>query len=90
MYSCINHYRWRYHEAWTYPKLEKALKEAGIPYTIYDKTVANPTTVNVREALELYHKEGCDAIIGFGGGSSMDCARQSVPVRSNPISLWLR
>ena len=53
-------------------RLEKALKEAGIPYTIYDKTVANPTTVNVREALELYHKEGCDAIIGFGGGSSMD------------------
>lgn len=42
-------------------RLEKALKEAGIPYTIYDKTVANPTTVNVREALELYHKEGCDA-----------------------------
>lgn len=56
-------------------RLEKALKETGIPYTIYDKTVANPTTVNVREALELYHKEGCDAIIGFGGGSSMDCAK---------------
>ena len=56
-------------------RLEKALKDAGIPYTIYDKTVANPTTVNVREALELYHKEGCDAIIGFGGGSSMDCAK---------------
>ena len=56
-------------------RLEKALKEAGIPYTIYDKTVANPTTVNVREALELYHKEGCDAIIGLGGGSSMDCAK---------------
>lgn len=56
-------------------RLEKALKEAGIPYTIYDKTVANPTTVNVREALELYHKEGCDAIIGFVGGSSMDCAK---------------
>lgn len=56
-------------------RLEKALKEAGIPYTIYDKTVANPTTVNVRESLELYHKEGCDAIIGFGGGSSMDCAK---------------
>ena len=56
-------------------RLEKALKEAGIPYTIYDKTIANPTTVNVLEALELYHKEGCDAIIGFGGGSSMDCAK---------------
>ena len=56
-------------------RLEKALKEDCIPYTIYYKTVENPTTVYVREALELYHKEGCDAIIGFGGGSSMDCAK---------------
>ena len=65
-------------------RLEKALKEAGIPYTIYDKTVANPTTVNVREALELYHKEGCDAIIGFGGGSSMDCAKAVGACAVNP------
>ena len=56
-------------------RLEQALAKEEIPYTIYDKTVANPTTVNVREALELYHREGCDAIIGFGGGSSMDCAK---------------
>ena len=56
-------------------RLEKALKEAGIPYTMYDKTVANPTTVNVQEALDLYHENGCDVIIGFGGGSSMDCAK---------------
>ena len=56
-------------------RLEKTLNESGIPYTIYDKTVANPTTVNVKEALNLYHENGCDAIIGFGGGSSMDCAK---------------
>lgn len=29
----------------------------------------------VPEALELYHNNGCQAIIGFGGGSSMDCAK---------------
>ena len=56
-------------------RLEKSLQEAGIPYTIYYKTVANPTTVNVQEALDLYHENGCDVIIGFGGGSSMDCAK---------------
>ena len=56
-------------------RLEKALEQAGIPYTIYDKTVANPTTENVSEALELYQTCGCDCIIGFGGGSSMDCAK---------------
>lgn len=55
--------------------MKKTLSEHSLPYTIYDKTVANPTTVNVAEALELYHKNGCDVIIGFGGGSSMDCAK---------------
>lgn len=56
-------------------RLEKALENAGICYCIYDKTVANPTTDNVAEAENIYHHEGCDCIIGFGGGSSMDCAK---------------
>ena len=56
-------------------RLEKALDAAGIPCIIYDKTVANPTTVNVAEAVKLYLDNGCDCIIGFGGGSSMDCAK---------------
>ena len=56
-------------------RLEKALAGADIPYFIYDGTVANPTTDNVAEAIEIYQNEGCDCIIGFGGGSSMDCAK---------------
>ena len=36
-------------------RLEKVLTDSSIPYILYDKTVANPTTVNVAEALELYH-----------------------------------
>ena len=56
-------------------RLEKALINSGISYILYDKTVANPTTENVAEALELYHENNCKAIIGFGGGSSMDCAK---------------
>lgn len=56
-------------------RLEHTLKRAAIPFVIYDGTVANPTTINVAEALELYRDHACDAIIGFGGGSSMDCAK---------------
>ncbi|HBN55254.1 MAG TPA: alcohol dehydrogenase [Lachnospiraceae bacterium] len=55
--------------------LEKSLEERGISYCIYDRTVANPTIWNVEEARELYLKEGAQAIIAFGGGSSMDCAK---------------
>ena len=46
-----------------------------IVYTIYDDTVPNPTIINVEEAKELYLENHCQAIIGFGGGSSMDCAK---------------
>ena len=56
-------------------RLENALTHHEISYTIYDKTVANPTSDNVEEALSLYREKGCQAIIGFGGGSSMDCAK---------------
>ena len=51
-------------------RLEKYLCESSISYTIYDKTVANPTTTNVEEALKLYQSRGCNCIIGFGGGSN--------------------
>ena len=56
-------------------RLEDTLDRHFIPYIIYDGTVANPTTTNVDEALALYHEYDCNAIIGFGGGSSIDCAK---------------
>lgn len=56
-------------------RLERCLDDEDISYVIYDKTVPNPTTVNVADALELYQANGCNTIIGFGGGSCMDCAK---------------
>lgn len=55
--------------------LENLLIKAGITCIVYDKTVANPTTDNVEEARQLYLDNGCKALIGFGGGSSIDCAK---------------
>lgn len=56
-------------------RLEESLVEHEIKCTIYDETVANPTTKNVEEAVDLYYLNDCEALIGFGGGSSMDCAK---------------
>lgn len=58
-----------------YTELVKEIKSAQINVVIYDKTVANPTTQNVDEALSLYKNNNCNAIIAFGGGSPMDCAK---------------
>ncbi|MBE6984337.1 MAG: iron-containing alcohol dehydrogenase [Ruminococcaceae bacterium] len=55
--------------------LEKVLNDHGVAFAVYDKTQPNPTVDNVEEALKLYHKNHCDALIAIGGGSSMDCAK---------------
>ena len=55
--------------------LEHSLKENHIHCTVYDKTCANPTVHNVEEARALYLENQCEALIAFGGGSSMDCAK---------------
>ena len=55
--------------------LEEKLKAAGIRCVVYDRTVANPTVANVEEARVLYLENGCQGLIAFGGGSSMDCAK---------------
>ncbi len=55
--------------------LEDAMAEKGVAVSVYDKTVPNPTTDNVEEAVRRYINDKCDCIIAFGGGSSMDCAK---------------
>jgi alcohol dehydrogenase len=47
----------------------------GLSYSVYDKTVPNPTIDNIEEALRIYQTNKCEAIIAFGGGSPMDCAK---------------
>ena len=65
-------------------RLEQTLRRNCISYQIYDKTVANPTTVNVDEALHMYLDNDCQAIIGFGGGSIMDCAKATAARIAKP------
>lgn len=47
----------------------------GIQAHIFDEVVPNPTVTNVEAARERYLKENYEAIIAFGGGSVMDCAK---------------
>lgn len=51
------------------------LRKEGIGYFIFDGTVPNPTVDNIETALGHYHREKCQAILAFGGGSPMDCAK---------------
>ena len=53
----------------------QGLDKAGVRYSIYDKTVPNPTLDNIEEALKIYREDQCEGIVAFGGGSPMDCAK---------------
>ena len=55
-------------------RLEKALAKAHISCTVFE-TVVNPTTDIIEKAVDLYRKQHCTSLIGFGGGSSIDTAK---------------
>lgn len=56
-------------------RLVVTLDAKNIKYTIYDKTMPNPTVDAVEDALKEYLTKGCEALIALGGGSVMDLAK---------------
>ena len=56
-------------------RVSAVLDEANIPCAIYDGVVGNPAARSVNAGLRQYEKEKCGALIGVGGGSSMDVAK---------------
>ena len=52
-----------------------AMKEADLPYVIYDGVAPNPTDENVESGVAMFKYNNCDCMIAFGGGSPMDCAK---------------
>lgn len=55
--------------------LLEGLEKKNIQYSIYDESVPNPTTDNIEKALTQFYANSCEAIVAFGGGSSLDCAK---------------
>jgi choline dehydrogenase len=66
---------------------EKVLKAGGVDYVLFGKVFPNPDIALIDGAAELYKKEKCDGLIGFGGGSSMDSAKAIGVVAENGGSI---
>jgi alcohol dehydrogenase class IV len=62
----------------------EGLTAAGVAYVLYNGVEPNPTIKNVREAAAIFASEGCDCLLGVGGGSSMDTAKAAGAVLANP------
>jgi alcohol dehydrogenase len=53
----------------------EALRQAGVEAVIYDGVLPDPTEQVVDAGLRLYQQQRCDAVLAFGGGSSIDAAK---------------
>ena len=52
-----------------------SLRGAGVHAALFEGLHENPTTADVEAGLEIARGDRPDAIIGLGGGSSLDCAK---------------
>lgn len=64
--------------------LEHELDRAGIKVTTFSGVVPNPNTLNVEDCVKIYNANCCEAIIAFGGGSPIDCAKALGARIANP------
>ena len=60
------------------------LKEAGIPFEVFDEVKPNPTVTNVKNGIAAFKAAGADFIVAIGGGSSMDTSKAIGIIINNP------
>jgi choline dehydrogenase len=56
-------------------KAVEALRKEGRDPVVFDEVRANPPIALVDRGAGLYRREGCDGLVGLGGGSSIDTAK---------------
>lgn len=69
-------------------KVTGLLAKQGVESVVFDKILPNPVLDHVTEGAELARKEGCDFVVGLGGGSSIDSAKSIAVMAKNPGNYW--
>ena len=68
-------------------KPRQLLTEAGVAVEVIHNTPPEPATHHVEQVVDAAKKMACQAIIGIGGGSSMDVAKITAVMLTNPQPL---
>lgn len=69
-------------------RLEEQLQKAGVESVVFDKILPNPILSHVHEGAKMAKDEGCDFVIGLGGGSAMDSSKAIAVMVTNPGDFW--
>ena len=68
--------------------LKNELTSSSILYVLFQEVMPNPTHDNVMKGSNIARENNCDCIIGFGGGSAIDCAKAIAIMTTNPGEYW--
>jgi alcohol dehydrogenase len=69
-------------------RVEALLRQNGVASVVFDKIQPNPVKAQVMEGARLAQQQGCDFVIGLGGGSSIDSAKSIAVMAKNPGDYW--
>jgi alcohol dehydrogenase len=64
--------------------LTDALTAGGAQFVVFDEITPDAPIPLVQKGIDFYKDQGCDAIVAFGGGSSMDASKAIAVAASNP------
>ncbi len=64
------------------------LEKNGVETVVFDEIVPNPLSTTVDKGAEFANKEGCDLVIGLGGGSPVDSAKLIAVVAKDGGHCW--
>lgn len=64
------------------------LKSSGVASVVFDRVEQNPLTSTAYRGAEIAKMEGCDVIVGIGGGSIMDAAKSIAFLAMNEGDIW--
>jgi alcohol dehydrogenase len=64
------------------------LEKNGVETVVFDEIVPNPLSSTVDKGAEFANNEGCDLIIGLGGGSPVDSAKLIAVVAKDGGHCW--
>ena len=65
-------------------KVLAGLAASDIGGVVFDGNEPNPPISACEKGYEVFQREGCDLVIGVGGGSNIDCAKGINILRFNP------
>jgi alcohol dehydrogenase len=69
-------------------RVEDELRKANIESVVFDKIQANPVKRHVSEGAAFAKANGCDFVIGLGGGSTIDSAKAIAIMATNEGDFW--